>query len=164
MFTFFKILCTLNAKNCVHPSKNGIRSYVHSSKNCVHWMYIFEKIVYFECKKLKKLCVLNIQNCVHWIYTIFYIIQRLCTLNVLNYVCWLKICVHRMYKIEKVCISNIQNFVHWICIMLYITSKIEYVEYTLLCILSEREMICPQHFHNIFTTNPKWQVVTGCYY
>ena len=24
-------------------------------------------------------------------------------------------------------------------------------------------MICPQYFHNIFTTNPKWQVVTGCY-
>ena len=26
-----------------------------------------------------------------------------------------------------------------------------------------REMICLQHFHNIFTTNPKWKVVTGCY-
>ena len=24
-------------------------------------------------------------------------------------------------------------------------------------------MICPQHFHNIFTTNPKWQVTTDCY-
>ena len=22
-----------------------------------------------------------------------------------------------------------------------------------------REMICPQYFHNIFITNPKWQVV-----
>ena len=28
----------------------------------------------------------------------------------------------------------------------------------------KREMICPQYFHNIFTTNHKWQVVTGCYY
>ena len=27
----------------------------------------------------------------------------------------------------------------------------------------EREMICPQHFHNIFATNLKRQVVTGCY-
>ena len=27
----------------------------------------------------------------------------------------------------------------------------------------EREMICPWHFHNIFTTNLKWKVVTGCY-
>ena len=27
----------------------------------------------------------------------------------------------------------------------------------------EREMICPQHLHNIFATNLKWQVVTGCY-
>ena len=26
-----------------------------------------------------------------------------------------------------------------------------------------REMICLQHFYNIFTTNPKWQVVTSCY-
>ena len=26
-----------------------------------------------------------------------------------------------------------------------------------------KEMICLQHFHNIFTTNPKWQIVTGCY-
>ena len=26
------------------------------------------------------------------------------------------------------------------------------------------EMICPQHFYNIFTTNSKWRVVTGCYY
>ena len=25
-------------------------------------------------------------------------------------------------------------------------------------------MICPQHFHNIFTTNPKWQIVTGYYF
>ena len=25
------------------------------------------------------------------------------------------------------------------------------------------EMICPQHLHNIFTTNLKWQVVIGCY-
>ena len=24
-------------------------------------------------------------------------------------------------------------------------------------------MIYPQHFHNIFTTNLKWQVVTSCY-
>ena len=27
-----------------------------------------------------------------------------------------------------------------------------------------REMICPQHFHNILVTNLRWQVVTGCYY
>ena len=27
----------------------------------------------------------------------------------------------------------------------------------------KREMICLQHFYNIFTTNPKWQVVTNCY-
>ena len=26
-----------------------------------------------------------------------------------------------------------------------------------------REMICLQHFYNIFITNPKWQVVTSCY-
>ena len=26
-----------------------------------------------------------------------------------------------------------------------------------------REMICLQHFYNIFTTNLKWQVVTSCY-
>ena len=26
-----------------------------------------------------------------------------------------------------------------------------------------RKMICPQHFHNIFITNPKWQVVTDYY-
>ena len=25
------------------------------------------------------------------------------------------------------------------------------------------EMICLQQFYNIFTTNPKWQVVTGYY-
>ena len=25
------------------------------------------------------------------------------------------------------------------------------------------EMICAHHFYNIFTTNPKWQVVTSCY-
>ena len=25
------------------------------------------------------------------------------------------------------------------------------------------EMICPQYVHNMFITNPKWQVVTGCY-
>ena len=24
-------------------------------------------------------------------------------------------------------------------------------------------MICAHHFYNIFTTNPKWQVVTSCY-
>ena len=29
--------------------------------------------------------------------------------------------------------------------------------------INEREMICLQQFYNIFTTNPKWQVVTGCY-
>ena len=27
----------------------------------------------------------------------------------------------------------------------------------------QREMICLQHFYNIFTTNPKWQVITSCY-
>ena len=27
-----------------------------------------------------------------------------------------------------------------------------------------REMICLQQFYNIFTTTPKWQVVTSCYY
>ena len=26
------------------------------------------------------------------------------------------------------------------------------------------KMIYPQHFHNKFTKNPKWQVVTDCYY
>ena len=26
-----------------------------------------------------------------------------------------------------------------------------------------REIICSQYFHNIFITNFKWQVVTGCY-
>ena len=26
-----------------------------------------------------------------------------------------------------------------------------------------REMICLQYFHNIFITNFRWQVVTGCY-
>ena len=26
-----------------------------------------------------------------------------------------------------------------------------------------REMICLQQFYNIFTTNLKWQIVTGCY-
>ena len=31
-------------------------------------------------------------------------------------------------------------------------------------LLSFREMICLQQFYNIFTTNLKWQVVTGCYY
>ena len=25
------------------------------------------------------------------------------------------------------------------------------------------EIICSHHFYNIFITNPKWQVVTGCY-
>ena len=30
--------------------------------------------------------------------------------------------------------------------------------------LKKREMICSQYFHNMFTTNPKWQVVTGCYW
>ena len=29
--------------------------------------------------------------------------------------------------------------------------------------INEREMICLQQFYNIFTTNPKWQVVIGCY-
>ena len=29
---------------------------------------------------------------------------------------------------------------------------------------SWREMICLQQFYNIFITNLKWQVVTGCYY
>ena len=28
---------------------------------------------------------------------------------------------------------------------------------------SLREMIYLQYFYNIFTTNYKWQVVTGCY-
>ena len=30
-------------------------------------------------------------------------------------------------------------------------------------IYTNREMICLQHFYNIFITNPKWQVVTSCY-
>ena len=30
-------------------------------------------------------------------------------------------------------------------------------------IFNNRKMICLQQFYNIFTTNPKWQVVTGCY-
>ena len=29
--------------------------------------------------------------------------------------------------------------------------------------LSKRKMICPQHFHNIFITDPKWKVVTSYY-
>ena len=28
---------------------------------------------------------------------------------------------------------------------------------------NNREMICLQHFYNISTTNPKWQVVTSYY-
>ena len=28
----------------------------------------------------------------------------------------------------------------------------------------KKEMIYLQHFYNIFTTNPKWQIVNGCYY
>ena len=27
----------------------------------------------------------------------------------------------------------------------------------------DEEMTCSQYFHNIFTTNSKWQVVTDCY-
>jgi len=37
------------------------------------------------------------------------------------------------------------------------------LEYLGLLIYGKREMICLQHFHNIFTTNSKWQVVTSCY-
>ena len=31
-------------------------------------------------------------------------------------------------------------------------------------IYRHQEMLCPQHFHNTFTTNLKWQFVTGCYW
>ena len=31
-------------------------------------------------------------------------------------------------------------------------------------IIKNKEMICLQQFYNIFTTNPKWQFVTGYYY
>ena len=30
-------------------------------------------------------------------------------------------------------------------------------------LIKDREMICLQHFYNISTTNPKWQVITSCY-
>ena len=30
-------------------------------------------------------------------------------------------------------------------------------------IIFRGEMICLQHFYNIFITNPKWQVITSCY-
>ena len=29
--------------------------------------------------------------------------------------------------------------------------------------LWKKKMICLQQFYNIFTINPKWQVVIGCY-
>ena len=38
------------------------------------------------------------------------------------------------------------------------------VEWAVACTQkTRREIICLQYFHNIFITNPKWQVVTGYY-
>lgn len=38
-----------------------------------------------------------------------------------------------------------------------------YVYWVLEIVFFNIYMLCPQHFHNIFKTNPKWQVVIGCY-
>ena len=49
--------------------------------------------------------------------------------------------------------------VNSVCVC-YMLGSIEQIQY--ICFL-QREMICPQYFHNIFTTNSKWQVVIDCY-
>ena len=54
--------------------------------------------------------------------------------------------------------SYIYNQVYWILQIVILKKIRKFFVYL------RREVLCPQYFYNIFTTNPKWQVVTGCYY